>query len=274
MLIALIVLLVIVAAIGFWLVSMHNGLIALRNRTQESWRQIDVELKRRHDLIPNLVETVKGFAGHERGTLDEVMRARAAAVQAGGTPAQTAAAEQELTGALGRLMAVTEAYPQLQANQSFLALQSELSSTEDRIASARRYYNATVRELNTKVESFPSSAIAKRAGVHQEQYFEAEAGARSTPQVNFDTNSARTYETAPEPTIGGPVQGGQPVPPAQLPGQAGTAEGAHAPAGGLPAGASDLAQGGGRQGDMPDTNPHQEGGALGWGSGGPETPRA
>ena len=263
-LITLIVLLVIIALIVMWLVGMHNSLIGLRNRTQESWRQIDVELKRRHDLIPNLVETVKGFATHERGTLDDVMRARSAAVSAGGSPAETAAAEQQLTGAVGRLMAVAEAYPQLQANSNFLALQQELASTEDRIASGRRYYNATVRELNTKVESFPSNMIAKQFGIHQEQYFEAEAQARSTPQVNFDTNSPRTYESAPEPAA-----------PAQTPGlgQPGTAEGAHAPAGGLPAGAADNAQGAGRQGGVPDTNPHQEGGALSWPSTQPDKPQ-
>lgn len=288
-LITLIVLLVIIALIVMWLVGMHNSLIGLRNRTQESWRQIDVELKRRHDLIPNLVETVKGFATHERGTLDDVMRARSAAVSAGGSPAETAAAEQQLTGAVGRLMAVAEAYPQLQANSSFLALQQELASTEDRIASGRRYYNATVRELNTKVESFPSNMIAKQFGIHQEQYFEAEAQARSTPQVNFDTGSPRTYESAPEPQQGGPSQGATPVAPAQPAtpapapghagsgqpglGQPGTAEGAHAPAGGLPAGAADNAQGAGRQGGVADVNPHQEGGALSWPSTQPDKPQ-
>ncbi|WP_253272637.1 LemA family protein [Arsenicicoccus sp. oral taxon 190] len=280
-LITLIVLLVIIALIVMWLVGMHNSLIGLRNRTQESWRQIDVELKRRHDLIPNLVETVKGFATHERGTLDDVMSARAAAVRSGSNPAETAAAEQQLTGAIGRLMAVAEAYPQLQANSNFLALQQELSSTEDRIASGRRYYNATVRELNTKVESFPSNMIAKQFGIHQEQYFEAEAQARSTPQVNFDTGSARTYETDPEPAQGGPVRGGAAPAPTSAPapapqpgqGQPGTGEGAHAPAGGLPAGAADNAQGAGRQGDMPDTNPHQEGGALSWPSSQPDRPQ-
>nr|WP_277626190.1 LemA family protein [Arsenicicoccus piscis] len=185
---------------------MYNGLISLRNRTQESWRQIDVELKRRHDLIPNLVETVKGYATHERGTLESVMNARAQAVNAQGTPAATAAAEGQLTQALGRLMAVAEAYPQLQANQNFLALQQELSSTEDRIASARRYYNATVKELNTKVESFPTNQIAERFSIHREEYFEVEDTARSTPQVNFDTGSPRTYTAEDEPAQDGPFR--------------------------------------------------------------------
>src|SRR6478735_8717974 len=127
----------------------YNGLIALRNRVEEGWRQIDVELKRRHDLIPNLVETVKGYASHERGTLEDVMQARSAAMSGGQSPADLAQNENVLTQALGRLFAVAEAYPDLKANQNFLALQQELASTEDRIASGRRYYNANVRELNT-----------------------------------------------------------------------------------------------------------------------------
>lgn len=201
--IAFIVIGVIVVLLAVWLVAMYNGLVGLRNRAQESWRQVDVELKRRHDLIPNLVETVKGYAGHERGTLDAVISARAKATQAS-TPAQSAAAEQELTAAMGRLMAVSEAYPQLQANQGFAQLQSELTSTEDRIASSRRYYNATVRDLNTKVDSFPSNLIANAFGVHKEQYFEVEDTARSTPQVNFDTNSARTVDGPTDPAQAGP----------------------------------------------------------------------
>lgn len=168
-----------------WLIATYNGLIRLRNLVQEAWRQIDVELKRRHDLIPNLVETVKGYAAHERGTLEEVMQARNAAMSGGQGPAQQAQAEGLLSQALGRLFAVAEAYPDLKANQNFLALQQELTSTEDRIAAARRYYNATVRDLNTRVETFPTTIVAGLFGITREEYFEVEGTARETPQVDF-----------------------------------------------------------------------------------------
>src|SRR6478672_2360613 len=135
-----IVVIVVVVLLALWAVSAYNGLIRLRNLVQEAWRQIDVELKRRHDLIGNLVETVKGYAAHERGTLEDVMKARSAAMAGGQSPAQAAQSEGELSRALGRLIAVAEAYPDLKVNQNFLALQQELTSTEDRIASARRYY--------------------------------------------------------------------------------------------------------------------------------------
>ena len=139
----------------------YNGLIKLRNLVQEAWRQIDVELTRRHDLIGNLVETVKGYAAHERGTLEDVIKARSAAM-ARRPVARPSRRESEnmLSQALGRLLAIAEAYPDLKANENFMALQDELTSTEDRIASARRYYNATVRDLNTKVETVPSNIIA------------------------------------------------------------------------------------------------------------------
>ncbi|GGN00295.1 hypothetical protein GCM10009721_29290 [Terrabacter tumescens] len=175
-------LVVLLAVVG---VVMYNGLIGLRNKVEEGWRQIDVELKRRHDLIPNLVETVKGYASHERGTLEEVMQARSAAMSGASTPAAAAQAEGQLSQALGRLMAVAEAYPDLKANQNFLALQQELTSTEDRIASSRRYYNALVRELNTKVESVPSNIVANMAGVKRAEYFEAPATEAVVPNVSF-----------------------------------------------------------------------------------------
>ncbi|MGL4178542.1 MAG: LemA family protein, partial [Dermatophilaceae bacterium] len=158
--IVLVVILVIVLAVLGWAVGSYNGLVKLRNLVQEAWRQIDVELTRRHDLIDNLVETVKGYAAHERGTLEDVVRARTAAVAPGQSPGQQAESENMLSQALGRLFALAEAYPDLKANQNFLELQEELTSTEDRIASARRYYNATVRDLNTKVETVPSNIIA------------------------------------------------------------------------------------------------------------------
>jgi LemA protein len=178
----LIGLVVLAAIVG---VVMYNGLIGLRNKVEEGWRQIDVELKRRHDLIPNLVETVKGYASHERGTLEDVMQARSAAMSGASTPAAAAQAEGQLSQALGRLMAVAEAYPDLKANQNFLALQQELTSTEDRIASSRRYYNALVRELNTKVESVPSNLVANMAGVKRAEYFEAPATEAVVPDVSF-----------------------------------------------------------------------------------------
>ncbi len=174
-----------VVVIGAWGVAMYNGLIRQRNLVQESWRQIDVELKRRHDLIPNLVETVKGYATHERDTLDAVIRARGAAMSGAQSPAQAAAAEGALSAALGRLIAVSEAYPDLKANANFQQLQAELTSTEDRIASARRYYNANVRELNTKVESVPTSLLATRFGIKQAEYFEIADGQREPVQVDF-----------------------------------------------------------------------------------------
>lgn len=198
--IVLLILLVIVVGVVVWGFGSYNGLIKSRNMAQEAWRQIDVELKRRHDLIPNLVETVKGFATHESGTLEAVMKARSQAIQGADTPEQASANEGELSQALGRLMSITEAYPDLKANQNFMALQNELSSTEDRIASGRRYYNATVRELNTKVESVPTNIFARMAGVTKEAYFEAEPAAQNVPSVDFGQGSG---------TVAGPGQGGQ-----------------------------------------------------------------
>jgi LemA protein len=181
--IIIIVLLVLVLLYG---VLQYNGLIRLRNVVQESWRQIDVELKRRHDLIPNLVETVKGYAAHERETLEAVIAARTAAVAPGSGPAQQAMQENVLTQALGRLFAVAEAYPNLKANENFLALQNELTATEDRIAAGRRYYNANVRALNTKVESVPSNIVAGMFHITRAEYFAVEDQAeREAPSVSF-----------------------------------------------------------------------------------------
>jgi LemA protein len=185
-LIVLAVIIAIVVLVGLWAVITYNGLIRLRNLVQEAWQQIDVELTRRHDLIPNLVETVKGYATHERETLDAVVRARAAATAPGASVAQQAQQEGELSQALGRLMAITEAYPDLKANQNFMSLQKELSSTEDRIAAGRRFYNANVRELNTKVETVPSNIIAGVGNIGRADYFEVEnQSVRSAPQVSF-----------------------------------------------------------------------------------------
>ncbi len=177
----------VIVLLVLWAVGMYNGLIKLRNLVQEAWRQIDVELKRRHDLIPNLVETVKGYAAHEKGTLEGVMQARSAAMSGGQTPAAAAQTEGMLSQALGRLFAVAEAYPNLKANENFLALQQELTSTEDRIASGRRYYNANVRELNTKVETVPSNVVAGLANIGRAEYFESEGIEREVPNVTFGT---------------------------------------------------------------------------------------
>ena len=190
-----IVLLLVLAA-----VAMYNGLIKLRNLVQEAWRQIDVELKRRHDLIPNLVETVKGYAAHERGTLEGVMQARSAAMSGGQGPAAAAQSEGMLTQALGRLFAVAEAYPDLKANVNFLALQQELTSTEDRIAAGRRYYNANVRELNTKVETVPSNIVAGLAKIGREEYFEADGIEREVPSVTFGTAASSAPAVTAPPT--------------------------------------------------------------------------
>ena len=184
------IIIAVIVLIALSAVGMYNGLIKLRNLVQEAWRQIDVELKRRHDLIPNLVETVKGYAAHEKGTFEGVMQARSAAMSGGQSPAAAAQSEGMLTQALGRLFAVAEAYPDLKANANFLALQQELTSTEDRIASGRRYYNANVRELNTKVETVPSNFVAGMFNIGREEYFEVEGGEREVPGVSFGSTGA------------------------------------------------------------------------------------
>ncbi|AKU15533.1 LemA family protein [Luteipulveratus mongoliensis] len=212
---------VVLVLLVLWAVMSYNRLIKLRNLVQEAWHQIDVELKRRHDLIPNLVETVKGYAAHERGTLEEVIRARGAAMAGASTPAAAAQNENMLTQALGRLMAVAEAYPDLKANQNFLSLQAELSSTEDRIAAGRRYYNANVRELNTKVETVPTNVIAGFAKIGKEEYFEVEDQARNAPNISFGAGSGAGGPGSP--TI---ADAGSPVQPSSVEfGQAGTPAG-------------------------------------------------
>jgi LemA protein len=181
--IALVVLVIIVV---LWAVGAYNGLVKLRNLVQEAWHQIDTELQRRHDLIPNLVETVKGYAAHERETFEAVTAARAAAMTTGSSPAQQAQQENVLTQALGRLFAVAEAYPELKANVNFLQLQTELTNTEDRVAAGRRFYNANVRELNTKIETVPTSVIAGMFHFVKAEYFETEdPAARQAPTVSF-----------------------------------------------------------------------------------------
>jgi len=182
----LIVILVIVVIIAAMLVGIYNKLVRLRQNVRESWSSIDTELRRRYDLIPNLVETVKGYATHEKGTLEAVIAARNAAVANTGSPEAQSQTENQLTGALRQVFALSEAYPDLKANQNFNQLQTELGETETRISQARRFYNANVRELNTAIESFPSSIIAGSGGFKPEQYFEIEeAAARAPVAVKF-----------------------------------------------------------------------------------------
>lgn len=177
---------IIILILVLWVVSIYNGFIKLRNLVQESWRQIDVELHRRHELIPNLVQTVKGYAAHEQGVFEAVTQARAAAVGGPKGPASQARAEEQLTGALGRLFAVSEGYPELKASTSFLQLQNELTNTENRIAAGRRFYNANVRGLNTKVETFPQNIIATMFNFSKAEYFElTDPAARIAPNVQF-----------------------------------------------------------------------------------------
>jgi LemA protein len=207
--VVVIVVVLLVLVIG-WAVVTYNGLIRLRNLVQEAWRQIDVELTRRHDLIGNLVETVKGYAAHERGTLEDVVKARSAAMTPNQSPAQQAESENMLSQALGRLLAIVEAYPDLKANENFMALQNELTATEDRIASARRYYNATVRDLNTKVETVPSNIIAGLFSIGRAEYFEAVGEQREAPRVDFGQRDAvipppASYAGGSAPTAGSPT---------------------------------------------------------------------
>jgi LemA protein len=179
-----IVLIVVILVVGFVLMGMYNRLVRLKNRIENAWSQIDVQLQRRHDLIPNLVETVKGYAAHEKGVLEGVTQERANALNAQG-PADKAQAENMLTGALKSLFAVSEAYPDLEANQNFLNLQEELTSSEDKIAYARQFYNDTVRSYNTSLQSFPTNMIAKQFGFSEREYYEAGDESRGPVQVKF-----------------------------------------------------------------------------------------
>ena len=163
---------------------MYNGLVRMREQVEASWADIDVQLKRRHDLIPNLVETVKGYATHEQSTLERVIQARNAAVAAHG-PVKQAEAENVLTGALRSLFALSEAYPQLRADRSFGQLQETLAQLEEHIQQARRYYNAVVRDYNTRTQQIPTSLIAGSFGFHQEDFFEIDEGEKAVPGVRF-----------------------------------------------------------------------------------------
>lgn len=163
----------------------HNRFVDQRNLIENSWSNIDTELRRRYELIPNLVETVKGYAAHERAVFEAVTSARSQAEAEHGTPAEQAATERPLVSALRRLLAVAESYPELQASSNFLSLQQELTSTEDRIQAARRLYNANVRDFNTRVESFPSSLVARMFNFRRAQFFNVDAAVRDTPHVDM-----------------------------------------------------------------------------------------
>ena len=181
----IVIVIVVLLALGLW--AGYNGLVKKRNRTQEAWSEIDVELKRRHDLIPNLVSTVQGYAAHEQGTFEAVTQARANAVTAGATgdPGQIAPAENALSGALRSLFAVAENYPQLRAVESFLQLQETLTATEDKIEYARRYYNTSARDYNIALQTFPRNLIAGPFGFKAVAFFAADEEDRAVPQVSF-----------------------------------------------------------------------------------------
>jgi LemA protein len=164
---------------------LYNGLVRRRNEVDNAWSQIDVQLKRRLDLIPNLVETVKGYAAHERVALEAVIAARSNAMAAGATPHEQAAADNQLSGALRQLFALAEAYPDLKANQGFVSLQEELSNTESRIAYARQFYSDAVLAYNTAIQAVPGVIVARLFGFTPREYFEAEEAARDVPRVQF-----------------------------------------------------------------------------------------
>jgi len=201
---------VLVAILG---VVSYNRFVSQKQLIKDSWANIDTELRRRYDLIPNLVETVRGYAAHERAVFENVTRARAAAASATGTPAEQAIAEGPLVAALRQLFAVVENYPDLKANQNFLALQQELANTEDRLQTARRFYNANVRQYNERVQQFPSTIIARTFGFEQEDFFEIEEALREAgpPQVDFSGQGpAVSFEQPPVPQT-------PPAPPATPP---------------------------------------------------------
>ena len=210
MVVVLVVIVAILVILAVALIVSYNRFVKQRNLIQESWRQIDVELHRRYDLIPNLVETVRAFAAHERHVFEEVARLRTQAVNVqGASPEQRAAAEGELSGALRQLMISVEAYPQLQSNQNFLNLQRELTDTEDRIAAGRRFYNANVGDYNTRIEAFPSNLIAGGFKFEKAGYFEVkDETVRAVPQVSFGTVGSVTGEQVPpQPQPGAPSSG-------------------------------------------------------------------
>ena len=210
-------LVVIVAALALFAIAAYNRLVTLRQRVKEAWADIDVQLKRRHDLIPNLVETVKGYATHESTVFQNVTQARAAAVAAGAsaTPAQRAEAENMLTTALRSVFAVAENYPQLQAVQEFKDLSENLTATEDKIAFARRFYNGNVRDYNIKLQTLPTSLIAGVLGFKPFGFFQADEGDRAVPQVSFNNAPGSPSSLPPAAGPGAPPAPGSAGPPPQ-----------------------------------------------------------
>ena len=180
-----IIVLVVGALLVVFLIAAYNGLVRRRNQVDNAWSQIDVQLKRRLDLIPNLVETVKGYAAHEKTTLEAVVNARNAAIAAPATPAGQAVADNQITGALRQLFALSESYPDLKANQNFLALQEELTATEGRVAYARQFYNDSVLGYNNKLQSFPTVLLAGMFHFTKRDYFETDEASREAPKVQF-----------------------------------------------------------------------------------------
>jgi LemA protein len=181
------IVLAVIVVLAVWVISIYNGLVSMRQRVNQAFADVDVQLRQRHDLIPNLVETVKGYAAHERGTLDEVVKARNAAVAAQG-PAQQAAAENMLSGALRQLFALSEAYPDLKANTNFQALQAELTDIENKIAAARRFFNNAVQEYNTGIQRFPAALFAAALGFSSKDFFDLGDDRKTigeAPQVKF-----------------------------------------------------------------------------------------
>ncbi len=180
-----IIVLIVVAVLAVWIISMYNGLVRLRNQVRNAWSQIDVQLKRRHDLIPNLVETAKGYMTHERETLESITKARAAAMDAKSV-GDTAKAEGQLQGALSKFYLVVENYPDLKANQNFLSLQEELTSTENKVGFSRQFYNDQVMQLNNRIESVPTNIVAGLFRFEKSEFFELESPAeRAVPKVSF-----------------------------------------------------------------------------------------
>jgi len=210
--IAIAVILGILILLALFLVAIYNGLVRSRVRTREAWSGIDVQLKRRADLVPNLVETVRGYASHEREVFEEVTRARSALQQAGGA-AEAANANNMLSQALGRLFAVAEAYPQLRASENFMDLQNELSDIEEKIAFARQFYNRNVTDFNTRIQTVPDTFIANLFGFQPFEFFEAEEEAREVPAVSFAPPSAPA--TPPSPTPSGKQPSSSPPSPPQ-----------------------------------------------------------
>jgi LemA protein len=214
----------IVVLAGIALAVSYNRFVSQRQLIRNAFANIDTELKRRYDLIPNLVETVKGYASHEREVFEEVTRARAAAAGTSGqSPATQAAAEGPLVAALGRLFAVAENYPELKANQNFLALQAELSNTEDRIQASRRFYNANVQDYNRRVNAFPSTFIARMFNFEEEEFFEIPEAQRAVvgeaPRVDFGSRGGAAAPSAPPaPAMPGAADEGVPPPPPAPPG--------------------------------------------------------